>query len=322
MKIYDLRGLPKSLLPQLAAFGVVEGDPSQDIVFIRRLLQLGLPSSKYFAVYAVDQGQVLSRVETLSLGFVGHGGPQPVVGISDVLTRPDGSGRGFARALLEEVHRREVAAGRKWSFLWTHPSWGAHRLYESLGYTDVYSPPVALRPVRSGLRRTPPRGYHWTVARAEDASRLERLLWSATAQRWGFVPRFPGSFRLRFGVGWRKPANHRILLRGSRSVGYVHLGAVDRWRVVANEVVVVPGESAESMLDALEGIARGRWLVLGMTSFTRDAAPLLESRGYSIHAKTHETLMAKRLASGSSLGDDVGPDCEDPRFSSHRGDMF
>jgi GNAT superfamily N-acetyltransferase len=130
---------------------------------------MGYPTSDYYGVYAVEDDQVLSRVETLQLAFRGFEGSQTVVGVADVLTRPEGLGRGFARRLLQEVHRRESARGRAWAFLWTHRTWGAHHLYESLGYEDVYSPPTWLRAIPRAMRQAPPAGYRWRSARTRDA---------------------------------------------------------------------------------------------------------------------------------------------------------
>jgi GNAT superfamily N-acetyltransferase len=322
MQVFDLDRLPEALLPQLAAFAVSDGDPPQDIRLIRYLQRRGHPASDYWGVYAVEDGEVLSRVETLQLPFTGRIGRQTVVGISDVLTRPPGVGRGFARALLREVHRREIARGRAWSFLWTHRTWGAHRLYEELGYEDVYSPPHALRRIGRDARREPPGGYRWTEARSSDAGRLERLLHAATDGRLGFVPRSPGSTRTRFLVGWRKPENYRILTAASRPVGYAYVADDSRWNLTVNEVIVTSPDHGAAMLSSLEGSARGRWLTFQGTSFVRDSEAFLRDYGYSVFPASHVVLMAKPLVARAVRAEDLRTVFEDPSFSNHRGDMF
>jgi GNAT superfamily N-acetyltransferase len=322
MRIYELDELPDRLLPQLAAFGVSDGDPPQDLRFIRRLRRMGHPASDYWGVYAVEGDQVLSRVETLQLPFRGRTGPQTVVGIADVLTRPNGIGQGFARALLREVHQREVARGRTWSFLWTHRTWGAHQLYRDLGYEDVYSPPHALGRDLRPRRCDPPAGYRWKAAKASDAGRLERLLARATYRRLGFVPRSRGSTRIRFRLGWRKPENYRILSCGARAVGYAYLSDSSDWNLTTNEVVVTSPDHIEPMVAALGNLARGRWLTFQGTSFVRDAEAALRARGYAIEPSSHTVLMAKPLRSRASRREDLRKVFHDPSFSSHRGDMF
>jgi GNAT superfamily N-acetyltransferase len=294
----------------------------QDFRFLARIRRMGHPSSDYGAVYAVEKGQVLSRVETLHLAFMGIEGAQTVVGISDVLTRPEGIGRGYARTLLREVHRREKARGRNWSFLWTRRTWGAHRLYESLGYEDVYSPPSALREIPRSRRSAPPAGYRWRNVSRADAGRLERLLLRATAGRLGFVPRSRGSFRIRFELGWRKPENHRILLCRGREVGYAQLSEDSSWNLSTNEVTVTSAQHTTPMIEALEALARGRWLTFQGTSFVRDTESVLAGRGYAIYPSSHIVLMAKPLRSSASRGEDLRTVFRTARVSNHRGDSF
>lgn len=322
MRVYDLDELPKTLLPQLARFGVSDGDPPQDLPLIRRLRKLGYPASDYWGVYAVEDGRLRSRVETLQLAFTGRTGPQTVVGIADVLTLPDATGRGYARALLQKIHRRESGRGRAWSFLWTHRTWGAHRLYRDLGYEDVYSPPNALRRIPRTVRSEPRSGYGWRAARADDALRLERLLAASTEHRLGFVPRRRGSTQIRFRLGWRRPENHRILLYGARPVGYAHLSTSSDWNVTTNEVVVASLAHLEAMITGLEGLARGRWLTFQGTSLVHDADAFLRERGYLTVPTSHSVLMARRLGVRAVRGEDLRKVFGDPAFSNHRGDMF
>jgi GNAT superfamily N-acetyltransferase len=324
VKIFDLPGLPRRLYPQLAAIRVQDGDPPHDIAFLRKVRSLGLPAADYHAVYAVEDDEILSKVETRWLTFRSPGGSKPVAGISDVTTRPTAGRRGLAGALFEEVHRREAARGVEWSFLWTHLSWGAHRLYERLGYTDVYSTPVSLRhvPRRKARAARRPTGYDWRIPTARDAGRLEQMLSQATEDRIGFLPRSPGSFKAAFELGWRTPEKLRVLVSGRERVGYANLGMEDAWSATFNEVVVTGPEHIAPMLGALEAEAQGRWLVLETTTFVNDASTLLRERGFATYPVTHRTLMAKRLAGTSERTEDLGALCRSPLFSLQRSDMF
>jgi len=321
MRIFDLHGLPSELRPQLAGMNPLLGDPPQDLAFIERLRRFHFPASDYYGVYAVEHGEILSRIETLWLTLTTERGPETVVGISDVLTRPDAIGQGYAGSLLEEVHRREIALGRRWSLLWTHRSWGAHHLYERLGYRDIYSPPVALRWIPAPARSVPD-GYRWTTARPGDLARLEEILARGTRDRLGLVPRFPGSFRTRVRFGWRRTRDHRILWHGSVPIGYGHFSGSTRRHLGANEVVVVSPRHARPMLLAMESIAARRWLTISYTSFARDIEPVLRERGYAIHPKMHLTLMAKALGARHERTTPLERLARDPRFSCHRGDVF
>ena len=322
MEIVELRDLPEALLPQIASLPAQDGDPPMGIDQIRSARRAGLPFSPYYAVYAVEDGRILARVETSWFTFTGPEGPQTVAAVCDVLTRPTEGRRGCAGALLTDVHRRETEAGHEWSFLWTHRTWGAHRLYERMGYADVYSPPVALRviPKRPRAERADP--GNWTVARRTDATLLEEMLARATRGRLGFVPRPPGSYAARFRLGWRSPRNHRILRSGSEAIGVAHLAGANPSSLVVNEVVVTAPEHLGPMLDALEQEAAGRWLMLETTTFIPDAGPILRERGYAVYPASHRTMMARPLVGAPRGSLDPAEICRDPAFSNHRGDMF
>lgn len=322
MRIFDLGSLPAALRPQVVRFGVSDGDPPQDVALLRRQTRLGRPASSYYAVYAAEKGQLLSRVETLELPFTGRLGRGLVLGVADVCTLPAAIGRGYATTLLEEVHRRARKAGRPWSFLWTHRTWGAHRLYERLGYRDLYAPPSAMRPTSRRRAGSLPRAYRWTTGRPADGRRLEELLAEATAGRFGFLPRSTGSLALRLAMGWRRPEDHRILWRGSKAVGYAHLTDVSGWNVTSGEVVVTEPEHHEAMLEALEREAAGRWLTFQRTSFVRDAEGLLRERGYDLLWQAHTVLMGRPLGRSSGQRESVASAFDDPRFCSHRSQIF
>lgn len=322
MPIFDLDELPSELHPQLSALRWLDGESPQDLAFVRRLQRAGFPATKYFGVYAVENGEVLAHVETLALPYrSGPGLPGTVLGIADVLTQPDALGRGLARRLLVHLHRREAAQGREWSFLWTHRSWGAHRLYERLGYRDVYSPPSAVRKLPSAASRRLPRGYSWRRAAVRDLGLLERLLGESTEERLGFVPRWKGSFRLKDRLGWRPVRNHLILGYEGAAVGYASVTR-DLESVAAHEVVVRESAHARAMLAALEREASGRWLTFGSTSFVAEFAPILTERKYALHSMTHVTLMARPLRAGARSGPDPAKVAADPAYSCHRGDQF
>jgi len=322
MRILELKELSAELLAQIPSLPALDGDPPMGIGQIRAARRSGLPYSDYYAVYAVEDGRLIGRVETSWFPFTGPLGRQTVVGICDVLVRPTDGRKGGATALLAEVHRREAALGREWSFLWTHRTWGAHRLYERLGYADVYSPPLAIRavPRRDGPRRPAPES--WSTARRTEAPVLEGVLAEGTRGRMGFVPRSPGSFSARFRLGWRSPRNHRLLRSGSRVVGYAHVVPVPPRSTIVTEVVLTSADHAEPMLDALEAEAAGRWLMFETTTFVTDQAPLLTRRGYEIHLSTHRVMMAKRLVEAPAGLIDPAAVGRDPAFSNHRGDMF
>ncbi len=151
MKLVGFDELPDSYdsdraLVQLAAFGGFLNRRRIDL-WRRRTSVF----ADYFGIFAVDAGTVVGQTFVLRIPYTFPHGTESISGIAGVATRLDHARTGVARRILEEVHRREREAGIGYSTLWTNRSWGAHRLYEKLGYRDVYAPPGAVRvpPARS-----------------------------------------------------------------------------------------------------------------------------------------------------------------------------
>lgn len=310
----------------LPALYVLDGGDTWDDEFLREIHRGPTAFVPYHAVYAVEGGEVLATVQVIRFPFAVRpaGRVLPASGLDYVVTRPDHLRKGLATRLIREVHRREIAAGRRWIFLWTRRSWGAHRAYEKLGYRDVYTPPYALRRVPSAPAPPAPSGYRLRKAKVRDAGLLESILDGCSRGRLGFVPRYRGSFRTRFRLRWCLPQDVRVLLHRGRPVGYVH--ATRSLRALHVHEAVVPPAHAQAMLTALERSARGRWLVIGRTNFVVDQRELLRARGYRSYPGTHATLMARPLRRSKEKAApgwrELRGTFSDPRFSLHAGDCF
>ncbi|MCI4351361.1 MAG: GNAT family N-acetyltransferase [Thermoplasmata archaeon] len=314
--------IPPRLISQLVALGWSDGDPPFDPPVIRKSLALGFPYAEYVGVFAVEHDQVLSQVFVERHTLTTRNGHEKIAGITGVVTRPDAQGRGLSSRLFEEVHRRERKRGLRRALLWTRRSWGAHRLYEKLGYRDLYTPPTALRRLRGRTVPRRPAGYTVTVARRRDARLLETLLRDSTRERIGLVPRAPGSFRFRFAFGWRNPKDHRILRRHGRPVGYFHATS-SSVHVGVNEAALRSADDLPVLLDCMERQAAGRWLTIGSTTLVQDATALLRERGYTFQSGSHGTLMVRSLRGAPSAGfDELVETVADPRFSCQRGEVF
>lgn len=321
MEIVDLPHLPEALYGQLAELSVLNGDPPMGIEFIRKNQRLGgLSPAPYYGVYAVEAGELLAKVEVVRPQVTGLDGVRAsVVGVADVFTRPDAVRHGYSGALLAEVHRREAEEGRPWSMLWTQISWGAHRLYERLGYSEVFRPWTALLRVPSARESARPSPYRLRAARRSELPALEALRARAGRGRVGFTPAFPRAFSTVVGLGWRSARDFRILARDQAPVGFACVAA-KLGQIRVSDVAVTSPRHAPGMIDSLERLAAGRWLVLETTTFVRDHAEGLRARGFRVHTDSHRTLMAKRLGDGRAL--DVPAVCRDPRFMCGGFDRF
>ena len=322
MQIRTIEELPPE---QTAAWGTLvwsDQDYPLDQAHFRKARALGVPLAEYGGLVAVEGNRVLAQVTVEYYPLTTRDGEETFAGVAGVVTRPDAVHQGLCSRLLQEVHRRELSRGIRLAMLWTRRSWGAHRLYERLGYRDLYSPPTAVLPPQPGPRPPLPTGFTVRAARRADSTLLETLFVRAAARRYGFVTRYPNSFGARFAMGWRAPKDHHLLFRGPRAVGYFFGSETPRFLGVY-EALVTERDQLPRLLDSIQWYARGRWLALAHTTFVNDASELLRTRGFSLGPDCHAVLMARSLSGSPTYRmANLRRLVQDARFSCHRGDLF
>ena len=292
MRIVPFDALPPRLEPERAAIEVAAFSSRLPRAAIQRMRRLRYAFSPYVSLFALDGARLLGGVHVLRLPFGGRHGPMTVSGIGGVTTRADAARRGVARALLEEVHRREVDAGSRFAILWTNRSWFAHDLYTELGYRDVYVPPVAVR-VASGRPSAVP-GETLRPARPGELAQLEALHEAFSLGRTGFAPRSAGFLTVERSAGFLPLGDLYVYRRGRRRVGYAVIARGPA--MLRSGELVAPREDLPALLRAIEREAGARLVVLGQTP-VRDLAPFLRRSGYLVRRDLNwGVLMARPLA--------------------------
>ena len=230
-------------LVSMAAFGNVF-DRERVETYRRRLKCF----SEYVAVFAVNRDDVLGQVFVLRLPFEFPDGSGQISAIASVGTRPDVGRTGVAETLLREVHHREREAGLRVAALWTNRSWGAHHLYEKIGYRDVYSPPWVVRLPSSRRPPKPPIRF----ATPADLDGIERLHRQLARERLGHRERPAGWLRVDAQLGYVDPATDLLVRREGRElVGYAHLDRTGR-RIICGELLAT---STEVTRELIAGVA-------------------------------------------------------------------
>lgn len=319
MKLLDFDELPKSYDPgraivSLAAFGEVRHRRTIDL-WRRRAHRL----ADYGGVFAVDHGMVVGQAFVERIPYTFSHGTETVSGIAGVTTRLDHARAGIMRRVLKEIHRREREAGIRHSILWTNRSWGAHRLYEELGYRDVYAPPFAARILPSRRRR--PTGTKVRAARQSDLREIERLHARSGEGRWGFAQRPDGFARLAAATGEFRVEDVLVALDRGRPFGYAVYKS-DRNRTGCGELVASSASGRALLTAALEARARSG-LVAFWAGVVDDLGPELRRRGYVVASAGWFGLMATefgRERSRAELVREFGT--HDPRFRCFAGDHF
>lgn len=90
-----------------------------------------------FAIYAMEEDQVLGQVGIFRLPMISTEGREDVGGVWAVSTHPEHAGRGVASLLLEEAHERMRSAGLRFSTLGTDRFRVGYKLYRQQGYVDT-----------------------------------------------------------------------------------------------------------------------------------------------------------------------------------------
>jgi len=207
----------------------------------------------YVGVCAVERGEVLGHVAVELIPYDFPDGPETISGIATVGTRPDVGRSGIAGKLLREAHARERAEGRRFSALWTNRSWGAHALYEKLGYRDVYSSPWALH----GTPRRPSHAPGVRPARRSELDALDRLHDAWAAGRIGYCRRHPGSLSSAVRFHYVDPATDLLVYRHRGTLaGYAQLERSPR-RVICGELVACTSRAASSLVAGVAGVSGG-----------------------------------------------------------------
>jgi GNAT superfamily N-acetyltransferase len=317
LRIVEFDDLPPSAEPSVHLLDMTAGWGPLGFAALKEITELGYPAADYVGLCAIESGKVLSMVRVLRIPFSATKGRETVSAIQGVVTRRDRSRHGLARRLFDEVHRREESAGNKFAVLWTGHSNVAHNLYNSMGYLDLYTPPLAMR--RGGSRPARPKGYELRKIRRGDAGIVEGLHADATRGRLGFTPRAGHIFDWIFRLGFVKRESLRMILRDDEPVGYLEVQKNKGW-VLSEEVVLRDPAMADDVVSLLESEAGDGWLTLRGT-FVRDHHGTLRRRRYSYSDHSYFGLLGLSLA-GAAPGSLKALGTSDPRFTCQLLDYF
>ncbi|MCI4340540.1 MAG: GNAT family N-acetyltransferase [Thermoplasmata archaeon] len=319
MVVREFDDLPAGSEAARAALTLTAFQAFPDRTMIEEYRRRGGPLADYVGLFAVDGRRLLGQALVYRFRYRGAGPARMSEGVALVATRPDAARRGVARQILQEFHRRARERGVTDVFLWTNPSWGAHRLYEELGYVDIYSPPYALRSVPR--RPRPSRGFAVGPARPAELPRLEGLFRKSVRSARGFVARPARFLRTEVGLGRFDVSTILVARTEDRPVGYA-IFRRHRSTVTCGELVAPDAPVRAALIDAVTERAAGAVCGFCLSSVAASDR-ILTQRGFDTRVPEWLTLM------GSRLGERMSPEeaiarfaTRDPSFSCMVGDGF
>jgi|GEM_PF-1921535 len=101
--------------------------------------------AQYFAIYGVENGEVLGQVGILIDNTKTINGYERIGYLWALCTKPSAFRKRVATRLIEEAHLRLLADGVRYSFIGTQRSLIAYDLFKKIGYSDFINSNLALK---------------------------------------------------------------------------------------------------------------------------------------------------------------------------------
>lgn len=104
---------------------------------VNKILTVDKRVSKNYAIYCVENGEVLGQLGILIDDTQTTNGIEKIGYLWTICSKPSSFRKGVATKLIEEAHARLLAENIRYSFLGTQRSLIAYNLFRKLGYSDL-----------------------------------------------------------------------------------------------------------------------------------------------------------------------------------------
>ena len=240
----------------------------------------------FFAIYAVDQDQVIGQVGVFRLPMISTEGREDVGGVWAVSTHPHYAGRGVASLLLEQAHARMREAGLRFSTLGTNRYRVAYRLYQRCGYEDMQVLAMSLarwetahQPTRLTARPAGPDGHDL----------VEHIYQDIAGSYLGYARRHTPFAVLRDKVSLE---DLWVLRKNKHEVGYA-IAHQDKDMLNISSVLVGDGVDLAEAVAAVVNEQRSRYVKVAASRPVEIAS--LRSAGYLVAHPAWSAFMMKPL---------------------------
>ena len=249
-----------------------------------------------FALYAVEDGKVVTQVIPFRMRVRLRSGEETVGAIAGVCSHPTRWGQGFARATMQRAHEWFLSEGLRLAALTTSRNIRGYRIYEKMGYVDLAPFYRAYRSVPG--KRAHPSDLRFRQASRDDIPTIGRLFREYTRGLLGWTAREPSHIPSLIAGDPKLLERYRIVLRGDKPVGYFRTHPQEE---VHMEELILPKiedyREAVALAEARapHGLANVNWVT------ARKDQERLQRLGYELDGPIPDATMAL------SLRGDVAP---------------
>lgn len=246
----------------------------------------------FFAIYVVENDQVMGQAGIYRLPMVSKEGREDVGAVWALCTHPHYTERGISSLLLDEAHVRMREAGLRFSTLGTNRYHLAYELYQQHGYEDMQILATAMarwetahQPTRLKAQLPGPEGFDL----------IERVFQNVSSNYLGYAWRHTPFAPLRDKVNLE---DMWVVWQNNSPVGYAHTHA-NRTMLNISSLLLYEGIDVTEAIAAV--VAELKTLYVKVKVSRPVDIVCLQRSGFKVAHPTQCAYMIKPLASGVSI---------------------
>lgn len=249
----------------------------------------------YFALYAVEKGEVQSQVGVVTLDIQCDYGVEKVGFIWGVCTKSNAARKGIAGKLMEEAHARLASEDIACSFLGTGKSLLAYNLYRKMGYMDFISMDRALK--ASKPKEQP--DVSFSISYNNDT--IMKLFSEYSKDLLGFIKRPDNFLEVRKAWSWMPYDTVGVFRVEEEAIGY--LVASREGKILKIRELICPKvEDVQRCVSALEFEFNCEYIIYDSIIGTSRKKAIIKS-GFYVLDGSWGVLMVKDLLDAHTISD-------------------
>jgi len=255
---------------------------------VKNILNVDKRVPKYFAIYAVEKGEVLGQVGILIDEIKTTNGKEKIGYLWGVCTKANAFRKGVATKLIEEANMRLLKNGVKYSFLGTQKSLIAYNLVKKLGYSDLINSNMLVKNVILEQNKT-----NISFSTEYNEEMFIEIFSEYAENLLGFVHRPNNFIIIRKAWEWMPLNLIGVFRKNDRIVGYV-LGLKEGEIVRIRELCCQRSDDIHGCINSIEIKLKPKHMIFHFIS-RYSIIDILINAGFSFINPTLSKYMIKNL---------------------------